>query len=39
MENSNEVNWEQSVWQEINEAVMKEMAKVRIAQKVFGSSE
>lgn len=35
MNNSNEVSWEQSVWQEINEAVMKEMAKVRIAQKVF----
>ena len=35
MNNSNEVNWDQAVWQEINEAVMKEMAKVRIAQKVF----
>jgi uncharacterized linocin/CFP29 family protein len=35
MNNSNEVNWEPSVWQEINEAVMKEMAKVRIAQKVI----
>lgn len=35
MSNSNEVNWEQSVWQEINDAVVKEMAKVRIAQKVF----
>jgi uncharacterized linocin/CFP29 family protein len=31
----NEVNWDQAVWQEINDAVMKEMAKVRIAQKVF----
>ncbi len=35
MDNSNEFNWEQTAWQEINEAVMKEMAKVRIAQKVF----
>ncbi|MEN9517499.1 MAG: hypothetical protein RLZZ381_87 [Cyanobacteriota bacterium] len=35
MENSNEVNWEQSVWQEINDAVKAEMGKVRIAQKVF----
>jgi uncharacterized linocin/CFP29 family protein len=35
MENSNEVNWEQSVWQEINDAVKTEMGKVRIAQKVF----
>lgn len=35
MNNSNEVNWDQAVWQEINDAVVKEMAKVRIAQKVF----
>lgn len=35
MENSNEVNWEQTVWQEINDAVKAEMGKVRIAQKVF----
>jgi uncharacterized linocin/CFP29 family protein len=35
MENSNEVNWEQSIWQEINDAVKMEMGKVRIAQKVF----
>ncbi|MDV6297235.1 encapsulin [Rhodococcus aetherivorans] len=31
----NEVNWEAVVWAEINEAVVKEVAKVRIAQKVF----
>lgn len=35
MPNSNEVNWDAAVWQEINDAVVKEMAKVRIAQKVF----
>ena len=35
MNNSNEVGWEQSVWQEINESVVKEVAKVRTAQKVF----
>jgi len=31
----NEVNWPDSVWTEINETVVKEVAKVRIAQKVF----
>jgi uncharacterized linocin/CFP29 family protein len=31
----NEVNWPESVWSEINDAVVKEVAKVRIAQKVF----
>lgn len=35
MSNSNEVNWEQSVWQEINDAVKAETMKVRTAQKVF----
>jgi uncharacterized linocin/CFP29 family protein len=35
MNNSNEVNWEQSVWQEIDDAVVAEMGKVRTAQKVF----
>ena len=35
MNNSSEVNWEQSIWDEINEAVVKEVAKVRTAQKVF----
>lgn len=35
MNNSSEVNWEESVWMEINEAVMAEMGKVRTAQKVF----
>jgi uncharacterized linocin/CFP29 family protein len=35
MNYSNEVDWEPSVWKEINEAVVKEVNKVRIAQKVF----
>jgi len=33
--NSNEVNWDPSIWQDINDAVVKEVAKVRVAQKVF----
>lgn len=35
MNNGNGLNWSEAVWQEINEAVVKEMAKVRTAQKVF----
>lgn len=35
MENSHEVNWDQAIWKEINDAVKMEMGKVRIAQKVF----
>jgi uncharacterized linocin/CFP29 family protein len=35
MNGSNEVNWNPSVWQEINDAVRTEMGKIRIAQKVF----
>ncbi len=35
MNNSNEVNWDPSIWQEIDDAVVKEVAKVRVAQKVF----
>lgn len=35
MESSHEVNWDQSIWKEINDAVKMEMGKVRIAQKVF----
>jgi hypothetical protein len=31
----NEVNWPEAVWNEINDAVVKEAAKVRIAQRVF----
>lgn len=31
----NEVNWAESIWKEINDAVVKEVAKVRVAQKVF----
>jgi uncharacterized linocin/CFP29 family protein len=33
--NGSEVNWDQAVWQEINDAVKMEMGKVRITQKVF----
>jgi uncharacterized linocin/CFP29 family protein len=33
--NTSEVNWDESVWKEINEAVVAEMGKVRTAQKVF----
>jgi uncharacterized linocin/CFP29 family protein len=36
--NSNGVGWADPVWQEINDAVVKEMAKVRIGQKVFPTS-
>lgn len=32
---TSEVNWEESVWKEINDAVVMEMGKVRTAQKVF----
>lgn len=35
METPNEINWPESVWKEINEGVMKEVIKVRVAQKVF----
>lgn len=35
MNNSTEVNWNEAVWQDINGAIVKEVAKVRIAQKVF----
>ena len=34
-ENSNDVNWDQAIWQDINDAVVREVAKVRTAQKVF----
>lgn len=35
MNGSNEINWDASVWKEINDAVLTEVNKVRIAQKVF----
>lgn len=35
MSNSSEVNWEENIWKEINEAVVAEVLKVRTAQKVF----
>jgi uncharacterized linocin/CFP29 family protein len=35
MNNSTEVNWDEAVWKEINDAVVAEMGKVRTAQKVF----
>lgn len=33
--NSAEVHWEEPVWKEINDAVVGEVGKVRVAQKVF----
>ena len=30
-----ESNWPEAVWKEINEGVVKEVNKVRVAQKVF----
>ncbi len=35
MNNSSEVDWEESIWKEINDAVVMQMGKVRAAQKVF----
>ena len=35
MPNSAEVNWDASVWKDINDAVLVEVGKVRVAQKVF----
>lgn len=35
MSNSNEVNWDENTWKEINGAVVAEVMKVRTAQKVF----
>jgi uncharacterized linocin/CFP29 family protein len=35
MPNSTEVNWDPAVWKEINDAVVAEVGKVRVAQKVF----
>jgi len=35
---ANEVNWSEAVWQEINDAVVTEVSKVRTAQKVFPTS-
>lgn len=35
MNNSSEVDWEEWVWKEINQAVVTEVGKVRVAQKVF----
>jgi hypothetical protein len=35
MNSGNDINWPDSVSQEINDAVVKGVAKVRIAQKVF----
>jgi uncharacterized linocin/CFP29 family protein len=39
MNNSNEIAWADSVWKEINTAVLSEVGKVRIAQKVFPAAE
>lgn len=35
MNNSAEVNWDPTVWKEINDSVVTEVGKVRVAQKVF----
>jgi uncharacterized linocin/CFP29 family protein len=35
METPNEINWPESVWMEINDGVVKEVSKVRVAQRVF----
>jgi uncharacterized linocin/CFP29 family protein len=39
MNNGNEITWTDAVWQEINTAVLAEVGKVRIAQKVFPTTE
>jgi len=36
--NSNGVNWDETTWKDINDAVVKEVAKVRVAQKVFSTT-
>ena len=38
MGNSSEVNWPDSIWKEINDGVVKEINKVRVAQKVFATT-
>lgn len=35
MKNCIEINWEESIWNEINETIVMQMGKVRTAQKVF----
>lgn len=35
MSNSNDIDWNEAIWKEINDAVVVEMGKVRTAQKVF----
>ena len=35
---TNAVDWPEAVWQEINDAVLAEVSKVRTAQKVFPTS-
>lgn len=37
--NSNEISWPDEVWKEITDAVLTEVGKVRIAQKVFPTTE
>jgi uncharacterized linocin/CFP29 family protein len=37
MEPTNEINWPETVWKEINDGIVKEASKVRIAQRVFPS--
>src|SRR5712692_8465312 len=35
METPNEITWPEAVWKDINDGVVKEIAKVRVAQRVF----
>ncbi len=37
MEPTNEINWPDTIWKEINDGIVKEASKVRIAQRVFPS--
>ena len=38
MPTPNEVNWSDATWQEINQGVMREASKLRVAQKIFPTS-
>src|SRR5262249_3826773 len=35
---TNEINWPDAGWQDINQGVMREISKVRVAQKIFPTS-
>jgi uncharacterized linocin/CFP29 family protein len=38
VDTSNEINWPDAVWQDINDGVVTEINKVRVAQKVFSTT-